>query len=87
MDLRIKFEILIICFDDDLLKYEREYIKKYNCQIPNGYNILSGGQLGDGFVGYKHTPETIEKIKKSCNRFWQENPNFFETYREKLKEK
>lgn len=81
-----KFEILIICFDDDLLKYEREYIKKYNCQIPNGYNILSGGQLGDGFVGYKHTPETIEKIKKSCNRFWEENPNFFETYREKLKE-
>ena len=79
-----KFEILIICFDDDLFKYEREYIKKYNCQIPNGYNILSGGR--DGFLGYKHTPETIEKIKKSCNRFWKENPNFFKTYSEKLKE-
>jgi len=31
-----KFEILIICFDKDLLKYEKEYIKKYNSQTPYG---------------------------------------------------
>jgi group I intron endonuclease len=80
-----KFEILIICFDKDVVHYEKEYIKKYNSQVPNGYNILSGGQLGDGMVGYKHTPETIEKIKQKGKEFREKNPNHFETYREKLR--
>ena len=40
---RFKFEVIIICFDEDRYKYEKEYIKKYNSQIPNGYNILPGG--------------------------------------------
>jgi group I intron endonuclease len=80
-----KFEILIICFDQDVVKYEKEYIKKYNSQVPNGYNILSGGQIGDGLVGYKHTPETIEKIKEKGRLFRENNPSHFETYREKHK--
>jgi len=80
-----KFEILIICFDQDLVRYEKEYIKKYNSQVPNGYNILSGGQIGDGMVGYKHTPETIEKIKQKGKEFREKNPDHFETYREKLR--
>ena len=80
---KFTFEIILICFDNDVLKYEREYIKKYNSQVPNGYNILPGGQLGDGMVGYKHTPETIEKIKESGKRFREANPHHFETYREK----
>jgi group I intron endonuclease len=79
------FEILIICFDTDVVKYEKEYIKKYNSQQPNGYNILSGGQIGDGRVGYKHSPETIEKIKDKVRKFRENNPNHFETYREKHK--
>ena len=83
---KFKFEIILICFDEDLLKYEREYIKKYNSQIPHGYNILPGGQLGDGMLGYKHTPESIEKIKESGKRFREANPDHFETYREKHKE-
>lgn len=77
------FDILIICFDEDVVKYEKEYIKKYNSQQPNGYNILSGGQIGDGRVGYKHSPETIEKIKEKGRQFREKNPNHFETYREK----
>ena len=80
-----KFEILIICFDQDLVRYEKEYIKKYNSQVPNGYNILSGGQIGNGMLGYKHTPETIEKIKQKGKEFREKNPNHFETYREKLR--
>jgi len=80
-----KFDILIICFDQDVVKYEKEYIKKFNSQVPNGYNILSGGQIGDGLVGYKHSPETIEKIKEKGRLFRENNPNHFETYREKHK--
>lgn len=79
------FDILIICFDEDVVKYEKEYIKKYNSQQPNGYNILSGGQIGDGRVGYKHSPETIEKIKEKGRQFREKNPHHFETYREKHK--
>ena len=37
------FEIVIICFDDDLDKFEIEYIKKFNSLKPNGYNVSEGG--------------------------------------------
>ncbi len=80
-----KFEVLIICFDEDRFKYEKEYIKKYNSQVPNGYNILPGGE-GGGFLGKKHTQESINKMVESCKKFREKNPNHFETYREKLKE-
>ena len=80
-----KFEVLIICFDEDRFKYEKEYIKKYNCQVPNGYNILPGGIGGAGFQGKKHTEESIKKMIEGGQRFREENPNHFETYIEKLK--
>ncbi len=60
-----KFEVLIICFDEDRFEYEKQYIKKYNSIVPNGYNILEGGLGGGGFKGKKHTPETLEKISKT----------------------
>jgi len=79
------FEILIICFDNDVVKWEKEYIKKYNSQVPNGYNILSGGQIGDGNVGYKHSDEVKEIIKQKGREFREKNPNYFELCREKHK--
>lgn len=82
---QFEFKILLICFDEDLVAYEKQYIEKYNTRVPNGYNILLGGQLGDGNVGFKHSPETIEKIKEKGREFREKNPNHFETYREKLK--
>jgi group I intron endonuclease len=78
------FEILIICFDNDVVKWEKEYIKKYNSQVPNGYNILSGGQLGDGNVGYRHSDEVKEIIKQKGREFRAKNPNYFELCREKF---
>ena len=76
-----KFEVLIICFDEDRFFYEKEYIKKYNTQVPNGYNILPGGE-GGGFLGKKHTPEALKKISESAKVFREKNPNHYETYRE-----
>jgi group I intron endonuclease len=57
-----KFEILIFCFDEDRYKLEIEYIKKYNTQVPNGYNISKGG-TGGGFEWKNHSEESKEKIK------------------------
>jgi len=80
------FRVLIICFDDAVHLIEKEYIEKYYAQVPNGYNILPGGQLGGGFLGKTHSVETINKIKESQKKFREANPHHFETYREKLKE-
>jgi group I intron endonuclease len=58
-----KFEIIIICFDNDLDKYEVEYIKKYNSLVPNGYNITYGGHINNSFKNKKHTEETKQKLR------------------------
>ena len=62
---KFKFEVLIICFDEDRFAIEKEYIKKYNSMVPNGYNILEGGRGGAGFKGKKHTKETIAKFTET----------------------
>jgi group I intron endonuclease len=75
------FEVLIICFDEDCDRWEKEYITKHNCIVPNGYNILEGGQGGAGFRGKTHTAETVEKIvaslKERCS-----DPTYIEQQRE-----
>lgn len=59
-----EFSVLIICFDDDRFNYEKEYIKKYNTVVPNGYNITTGGE-GGGFQGHTHTEQAKAAIKNS----------------------
>jgi group I intron endonuclease len=81
-----KFEVIIICFDEDRHKYEKEYIKKYNSQVPNGYNILDGGQYGGSRLGIKHTEESKKKMSETCKKFYKANPNYYETFREKHRE-
>jgi group I intron endonuclease len=75
------FEILIICFDEDCNRWEQEYIKKFDCMVPNGYNILEGGQGGAGFRGKTHSEETKKKIvaatKKRC-----EDPEYIKRLRD-----
>jgi len=68
-----KFEVLIICFDEDRYKYEIEYIKKYNTMAPNGYNLTPGGE-GGGFYGKKHSQETINKISNFMKNKYSKNP-------------
>jgi group I intron endonuclease len=80
---KFKFEVLIICFDEDRQIYETEYIKKYNCQVPNGYNILAGGQYGGSRLGMKFSEESKKKISEAGKKFNRENPNHYETFREK----
>lgn len=50
---------------DILNEKEKEYIKFYNCQMPNGYNISAGGKSVKWMVGYKPTEETLQKLRDS----------------------
>jgi len=56
------FEVIIICFDEDVFKFENEYIKKYNSASPHGYNVAEGGNIGMSFLGKTHSEETKKKI-------------------------
>jgi group I intron endonuclease len=90
---KFRFTVLIICFDESRLEMEREYIKRYNSMVPNGYNILEGGQMGGGFKGKKHSAETVkviqEKLKifyETKNTFYENNPKEKEKFLAKCKE-
>ena len=54
--------VLCICFDEDCDNLEVFYIKKYNSQSPNGYNLQAGG-------AGKHAEETKQKYWKKVHQF------------------
>jgi group I intron endonuclease len=68
------FTVIIVCFDDDRFKYEKEYINKYNSVVPNGYNVTNGGEGGGGFQGKKHSDEVKNKIKNTLKQKYIDNP-------------
>jgi len=80
-----KFEVLIICFDHDVYKYEKEYIKKYNSVVPNGYNSNEGGDPTINRTGIPHTKETIERIKNTLRQKYIDNPNLRQEIGNKVK--
>jgi group I intron endonuclease len=79
------FEVLIICFDEECDRWEREYIKKYDCIAPNGYNILEGGQGGAGFRGKTHSAETIKRIVEATKKY-SSNPEYKEMVRARTRD-
>jgi len=79
-----KFEVLIICFDEDRYMIEKEYIQKYNSIAPNGYNLTLGGE-GGGFHGKKHSENTINKIKNVLKERYKNNPELCQQISERNK--
>jgi len=75
------FQVLIICFDEDVFKYEKEYIMKYNTMIPNGYNVAEGGKSGRNFLGKTHTEEVRKKIGEKSKEY-HSRPEVKEAYRQ-----
>jgi group I intron endonuclease len=53
------FNLVCITFDNMLDDMEIQYIQKYNCLVPNGYNLRLGGNSG------RHNAETKQKISES----------------------
>lgn len=82
---KFKFEVLIICFDSDLSKFEKEYIKKYESFGPKGYNLTHGGEEGGFFTGCKHSPEEVERIKKHWE-VWRSNQENLKRHSDKIRQ-
>ena len=53
------FKLVCITFDNQLDDMEIQYIEKYNCLVPNGYNLRLGGNSGT------HNAETKQKIAET----------------------
>ena len=71
-------EILLICDDNLLNEYETDFIKKYDCIEPKGYNIRSGGSAG------KHSDISKERMRQS--KLGCKNPNYGKPRSDKFKE-
>ena len=80
------FEVIRECTAEERDDLEVHYIKEFNSQVPNGYNILPGGQKGFSRLGIKHSPETKAKLSAISKQLFVDNPNRYETYREKHQE-
>ncbi len=69
-----KFEILLICETKDLIFFEQRVIDRFDPEF-NTYKIAGSPR------GYKHTPEAIEKIRKSST---ERAKNFSDEHRERI---
>jgi group I intron endonuclease len=82
-----EFKMICICFDEELDKFEVQYIKLFNSMVPNGYNLRNGGNSG------RHHEETKKKIsdtlKNSKNIFGiiRQKPQLGKPHNEETKQK
>lgn len=60
-----EWEILYQSTDKEhtIKEMESHFIKEYNTFKPYGYNMTLGGEGSVGRVGFKHSKETIEKLR------------------------
>lgn len=79
-----KFEVLIICFNEDVFKFENEYILKYNSMSPNGYNVAVGGIRGPTFLGKHHSDKT-KKILSQKSIAYHNTPEMLRKHSERAK--
>lgn len=70
---------------DILNEKEKYYIKLYNSQVPNGYNISEGGKSVKWMIGYKPTEETLQKLRDSHKG--KQNPMKGKHYSEEQRKK
>jgi group I intron endonuclease len=82
-----EFKLICICFDEDLDKFEIDYIKHYKSLVPNGYNLKEGG-LGGGRL-HQETKDKISKALKGRKIIFPNgiNPQLGRKHSEEAKKK
>jgi group I intron endonuclease len=81
-----EFKLVCITFDNQLDDMEIQYIEKYNCLAPNGYNLRRGGNSGT------HHSETKQRISETLkmryeNGLIHSKPNLGKPHSEIMKKK
>lgn len=66
-----KFEVICEYSLEERYDKEKEFIVLENSLAPNGYNATEGG-AGGGFIGKKHSEETIIKMRDSIKKVYRE---------------
>lgn len=61
----VQKEILLYCDEKDLDMFESNMIKLYDTLIPNGYNLLSGGNSNKSQSSCTREKMTITRLRKS----------------------
>jgi group I intron endonuclease len=70
-----EWEILLECSDHKHMAEQEEcFIKHFNCQTPNGYNMAAGG----GSYGFQRSPETKELLSVKMKEL-HKNPEYTAT--------
>ncbi len=82
---KFKFEVIFTCPNEELDQYEIEYIKQYNCIVPNGYNVQEGGHVGGMFKGHHHTDETKAILSEKSTVYYS-NPEVRKALGERVRE-
>ena len=59
-----KFQVIIICFDSDCDRYEKEYMDRFNTLVPGGYNLREAGNNG------LQNEETKNKISRTVKEYY-----------------
>ena len=77
------FAITIVrrCPADQLNYWEEYYVDKFETQVPDGYNMTTGG---DGVRGVFRTKANRAKVSKGLKKFFAENPEAVEAMRQGL---
>lgn len=81
---KFNFEVLLTCPNEELDQHEIEYIKQYNCIVPNGYNIQEGGNFGGMFKEH-HTEEAKKGLSEKSIAYYND-PEVRKAHGEKVRE-
>lgn len=56
---------------EEMIEWERYFIRTLNSISPYGYNLTTGGEGGDTFTNNPNKEKTRKKMKKSRNHYYQ----------------
>ena len=81
---QFEFKMICICFDEELDKFEIQYMKSLNSMVPNGYNLRNGGNSGRQ---HKETKKKISETLKCRTDIIRPKPQLGKPHTEEIKQK
>jgi group I intron endonuclease len=80
---QFEFKMICICFDEELDKFEIQYMKSFNSMVPNGYNLRNGGNSGRQ---HEETKKKISETLKGRTDIIRTTPQLGKPHTEEIKQ-